>query len=210
MTVARPDGTYVCNLRRTVGDVPRHTLRIRMRSVDAMVAESVWARVGGMDPGADEEDAALLLAASRKFAARNVEPGAAEELAEQTAQLDYVRQSVEELYQDRRDGLYAGEVGRREFAATIRKYQDHETACEEQITRLQEAAQGRSEIPLAAWQDGNPFAPGGLWHGWDVRERREFLALWVDAVTILPMARRTDTPADRVRITWAQAPELIA
>ncbi|MCX4696425.1 recombinase family protein [Streptomyces sp. NBC_01408] len=46
MTVSRAQGTYVCNLRRAVGDESKHVLRVVMSHADDVVASRVWARPG--------------------------------------------------------------------------------------------------------------------------------------------------------------------
>lgn len=207
MTVSRPDMTYVCNLRRSVGDVPRHVLRVGMDAADRTVAERLWAHIRGLDPVEDERGAELLVVASERFAARNADPEAAEESAEQEAQLEHVQQSQRELYEDRRQGLYDGPVGRREFASTAEKYRAHEQRCTARIAELREAATATTEIPLSAWQDGDPFGPEGIWTRMTVEERRAFLSVWVDSVTVAPAESRRQPPADRVTVDWATRQE---
>lgn len=213
MTTSWVQETYVCNLRRAVGDEPKHVVRITMGLADAIVAERVWARLGALDP-ADPEDVEWLSAAAARFAVQGSDPEAAEELAEQEAQLEHVQQSMTELYADRKEGLYEGPTGRRAFADTIRKYQAHEARCAARIYELRAAAVTTARLPVDEWfadSDGDPFAPGGAWSRWDVDEKRAFLALFVDQVTVAPITTRQgndrERAEERIGVRWASLPK---
>jgi site-specific DNA recombinase len=215
MTVANSEGSYVCNLRRSVGHVPRHTARIYMRDADAIVAGRVWTRLSALDPE-DDDDVALLAAAAERFAVQGTDPEAAAELAEQEAQLDHVQRSMKELYQDRQDGLYEGATGRQAFKDTILKYQQHEARCLARIDELKAAATTATRLPIDEWfsesEDGNPFAPGGLWERWDVETKRSFVSLFVDSVTVAPATtkrgKRLERADERIEIKWATLTEV--
>lgn len=212
LTTAWADETYTCNMRRAVGRIPRHTLRTTMEHTDAIVAERVWARLGALDPS-DPEDIEWLAAAAERFAVQGVDSEAAEELAEQEAQLEHVQQSMKELYADRSDGLYEGPTGRRAFADTIKKYQAHEDRCTERLAELREAAVTTARLPVDEWfssADGDPFADGGVWERWDVEERRAFLSLFVGRVVVKEAGTKRGTTRERteerVEIEWATVP----
>lgn len=110
MTVSRAQGTYVCNLRRTVGDEPKHVLRVVMSHADDVVASRVWDRLGALDPS-DPDDVEWLSTAAERFAVQGSDPQAADELGEQEAQLLHVQASMEALYNDSAEGLYEGAAG---------------------------------------------------------------------------------------------------
>ncbi|MFJ7266351.1 recombinase family protein [Streptomyces sp. NPDC099050] len=212
LTVARLTGTYVCNLRRAVGDEPRHVLRVTMNHADDVVASRVWARLGALD-ASDPDDIEWLSVAAGRFAVQGTDPQAAEELGEQEAQLLHVQASMEALYADRAEGLYDGTVGKKAFKDTIQKYRAHEEACTARITELTASATTAARLPLDEWfsdTDGDPFAEGGIWSRWDIDERRAFLALFVDSVTVAPNASKSGTARDRVdgrvEIAWASLP----
>ncbi|MEU1037713.1 recombinase family protein [Streptomyces sp. NPDC005907] len=210
MTISNSDSTYVCNLRRSVGDAPKHVVRIGMREADAVVASRLWAKVASLDPD-DPDDVAILATAAERFAAQGEDPEASAELAEQEAQLEHVQRSMEELYRDRRDGLYEGVTGRKAFKDTITKYQAHEARCMARIEELSTARTSAVRLPMDAWfadsDDGDPFAPGGLWDRWDVTEKRAFLSLFVDSVTVNPASTRQGTTLERadgrIEVHWA-------
>lgn len=212
LTVARLTGTYVCNLRRGVGDEPRHVLRVAMSHADDVVASRVWARLGGLD-ASDPDDIEWLSVAAERFAVQGTDPQAAEELGEQEAQLLHVQASMEALYADRAEGLYDGSTGKKAFKDTIHKYRAHEEACVSRIAELTTSATTATRLPLDEWfsdTDGDPFAESSVWRRWDVDERRAFLALFVDAVTVAPNVSKSGTDRDRVDgrigIKWASLP----
>ncbi|MFI6002641.1 recombinase family protein [Streptomyces sp. NPDC051366] len=213
MTVSRAQGTYVCNLRRAVGGEPKHVLRVVMSHADDIVASRVWARLGTLDPS-DPQDVEWIEAASERFAVQGTDPEAAAELAEQEAQLLHVQASMDELYSDRADGLYDGAVGKKAFTDTIRKYRAHEEACTAGIAELTALATTATRLPIDEWfsdEDADPFAVGGVWSRWEVDERRAFLGLFVDAVTVAPNASKAGTDRERVdgriEIVWTSRPE---
>ncbi|MGI5136200.1 MULTISPECIES: hypothetical protein [unclassified Streptomyces] len=210
MTISNADETYVCNLRRSVGDAPKHVLRIRRQEADAIVGARLWSKVASLDPD-DPNDVAILAAAAERFAVQGTDPEAAAELAEQEAQLLHVQQSMRTLYADRDEGLYEGSTGRQAFKDTIRKYQAHETRCAARIDELKAAATTATKLPIDEWfansDDGDPFVPGGLWDRWDVPDKRAFLSLFVDSVTVKPATTKRGTALERadgrIEIEWA-------
>lgn len=210
MTVSNSDETYVCNLRRSVGDTPKHVVRIKMPHADAIVAGRLWSKVASLDPD-DPNDVSLLVAAAERFAVQGIDPEAAAELAEQEAQLEHVQSSMRELYQDRKDGLYEGVTGRAAFKDTILKYQQHEARCAARIDELKAAATSATRLPIDEWfadsDDGDPFAPGGLWDHWEVPDKRAFLSLFVDAVTVNAATTKRGTALERaderIEVAWA-------
>ncbi|WP_330301102.1 recombinase family protein [Streptomyces sp. NBC_00503] len=212
MTVSRAQGTYVCNLRRTVGDEPKHVLRVVMSHADDVVASRVWDRLGALDPS-DPDDVEWLSTAAERFAVQGSDPQAADELGEQEAQLLHVQASMEALYNDSAEGLYEGAAGKKAFKDTIQKYQAHEQACTARIAELTASATVSTRLPLDEWfidTDSGPLAEGGIWGRWEVDERRAFLGLFVDAVTIAPNASKAGTDRERVDgridLVWATRP----
>ncbi|MEU3072199.1 recombinase family protein [Streptomyces laurentii] len=208
LTIASSDESYTCNLRRTVGDVPKHTLRVRQAPLNDIVTERVWARVSGLDP-ADPDDLELLIAASERFAKQGADPAAANELAEQEAQLEHVQESIRGLAADR--DSYVGPTARQAFRATMAKYAAHEERCTERIAELAAQTASSTRIPLDEWTehtDGDPFAPESTWQRWDVDEQRAFLALFVDRIIVGPAGTSRGTLRDRsderTEIVWAK------
>ncbi|MBW5485912.1 recombinase family protein [Streptomyces bambusae] len=211
LTIARAGaGAYVCNLRRAVGKEEKHVLRIGMDHTDRIVAERVWARLGALD-ASNPDDVEWLSVAAERFAVQGADPEAAAELAEQEAQLQHVQQSVEELSEDR--DAYVGPTARKAFRETMAKYAAHEEQCAQRIDELRASAATSARLPIDEWTeagDGNPFDPEGVWARWSVAERRSFLSLFVDAVTVAAAASKSG-PAEeraerRINVEWAARP----
>ncbi|WP_228973381.1 recombinase family protein [Streptomyces sp. DH12] len=206
MTVARTAQSYVCNLRRRVGDQERHVLRISQEFADAIVAERVWARLSALDPS-DPDDLELLAAAAERFAVQGASPEAAEELAEQEAQLEHVQESIKALTEDR--DAYVGPTARAAFRTTMAKYAAHEARCMERIAELTAQASTSTRLPLDEWlEDDDPFAANGLWARWGVDDRRAFLALFVDHIRVAPAGGKSGSARERaerrIEIEWVK------
>lgn len=210
-TVSNGDGSYVCNLRRSVGDTPRHMMRTPQTDTDQIVAMAVWGRVAALDPS-DPDDMELLAVAAERFGKQGTDPQAAAELAEQEAQLEHVQQSIRELSEDRES--YAGPTARQAFRDTMAKYAKHEERCTQKIAELSAMVTSSTKLPLDEWteaHDGNPFAEGGIWSRWSVDERRAFLAVFVDHVTVAPAHTKRGTTRERtearLEVVWAKPVE---
>ncbi|MFE5828762.1 recombinase family protein [Streptomyces sp. NPDC056508] len=211
LTVSSGDKSYVCNLRRSAATAPRHVLRVPQAEADAIVAGRVWARISALDPE-DPDDIDLLATAAERFAKQGADPEAAEELAEQEAQLAHVQQSIRELSEDRES--YAGPTARKAFQDTMRKYAAHEERCMAHIAELTATTSASVRIPIDEWTedtDGDPFAPGGIWSRWDVDERRAFADIFVDHITAAPVTTKRGTTYqrtdNRLEIAWVEPAE---
>jgi hypothetical protein len=162
-----------------------------------------------MDP-MDPEDEEFLSEAARRFAAQQDTSERQAELAAARAELEHVRGALRTVYQDRQDGLYGGETGRKMFTESVTRLTAHEERTAARVADLDAAGNSAVAIPLE-WTDGemDPIGPGSTWAGWDLQERRDFIALFVDQIRItksIGRGRNANTE-DRVVITWAQAPE---
>lgn len=180
-------------------------------AADDHVARSVFARMLNLDPE-DAADGALIAETARRFASQISTDGTAQELKECQAQLAHTEESLAHIYADQRAGLYAGKVGRTAFAEAVGAMQRTEETCRARIAELEAAQTTAIALPVDEWYDAtvspDPIGPGSVWASWGITERREFLALWVDRVTVrqAPSLKRMDI-ADRLEITWATAAE---
>ncbi|WP_329563772.1 recombinase family protein [Kitasatospora sp. NBC_01266] len=202
-----PQHYYKCN--RLGGVVPGHGgLLIRADVTDDHVAGHVWARLTNMDPE-DPEDLEWLAEASLRFA--HQQQGADEE-AERiaaAAELEHVREALRTLYQDRQDGLYTGETGKRMFTDSVTRLTAHEERVSARLEYLQAARHRTIEIPHEWTEPGeNPIGEGSTWAAWPLERKREFLALFVDSVRITKAVGRgrNANTQDRVIIKWAELP----
>ncbi|MEU9113026.1 recombinase family protein [Streptomyces sp. NPDC048483] len=199
---------YKCN--RAGGVVPGHGgLVISMGGADDEVARRVWARLTAMDPS-DEDDREWLAEAARRFAHQQDTSERETEHAAARSELDHVRESLRVLYQDRQEGLYAGPVGTNMFRESVERLTAHEQRTQERLNELEAAADVAAAIP-GEWTtvDGGPIGEGSPWAAWDLQEKREFLALFIDSVRIAKSVGRgrNANTCDRVLVRWAELPQ---
>ncbi|MEU1269850.1 recombinase family protein [Streptomyces sp. NPDC005799] len=199
---------YRCN-RAQSGAVPGHGgLAINMDAADDVAVRTVWSRLTALDPE-DPEDLEWLAEAARRFAAQADTGERQAELAAARAELEHVREALRTLYVDRQAGLYAGAVGDQMFRESVERLTAHEARTAGRVEELGTAEAGTVAIP-SEWTDpeGDPLGPESTWAGWALSERREFLALFVDRVTVarsVGRGRNANT-AERVAVHWAEAP----
>ncbi|ARF55125.1 hypothetical protein B1H19_13780 [Streptomyces gilvosporeus] len=199
---------YKCN--RAGGVVPGHGgLVISMVDADDEVARRVWARLTAMDPS-DEDDREWLAEAARRFAHQRDTSQREADRAATRAELEHVRDALRTIYQDRQEGLYAGEVGSKMFRESVERLTAHEGRTAERLAELDGAAGAAIEIP-AEWTSlsGDPIGEGTPWSDWGLEECREFLGLFIDSVRIAKAVGRgrNANTRDRVVIRWAEKPQ---
>lgn len=199
---------YRCN-RASVGTVQGHGgLAINMAAADDVTARRVWSRLEAMDP-ADPEDREFLAEAARRFAAQQDTGEREAELSAARAELEHVRAALRTVYQDRQDGLYGGETGRQMFMDSVTRLTAHEERTAARVAELGTAGHDAIRIPAEWTEPGtDPLGADSLWAGWDLQEKREFLALFVDQVRVTKSVGRgrNANTEHRIRIKWATAP----
>lgn len=199
---------YRCN-RAQSGAVPGHGgLAIDMGTTDDVVTRAVWSRLTAMDPE-DPADVAWLDEAARRFAAQEDTSERLAELAAARAELEHVREALRTLYADRQAGLYSGDVGTAMFRESVERLTARESRTAARVDELGTADAGTVAIP-AEWVDPgeDPIGPGSPWANWALAERREFLAFFVDRVTVaksIGRGRNANTE-QRITVHWAEAP----
>lgn len=197
---------YTCP--RPTSRLNSHGLTIRAEVADDIAARQVWARLANADIE-NENDREWLAAAALRYARQRDTAGLEEERAETEAQLEHVRDSMQQLYTDRAEGLYDGPIGRNAFRETLAKYQSHEASCVKRLAEIDAETSHTIEIP-SSWTgvapDQDPLGKGSVWAGWDVVARREFLAYFVTAFKVARSDKRGRGAATEKRITpmWAQ------
>ncbi|MFH9819900.1 zinc ribbon domain-containing protein [Streptomyces sp. NPDC017230] len=200
---------YRCN-RAQSGAIPGHGgLAIRREETDDEVSRRVWTRLTALDPE-DPEDLEWLAEAARRFAHQQDTSQRETERAAARAELEHVRAALRTLWLDRQANLYPGEFGAQMFAESLERLTAHERRVADRLTELdRETAKGIA-IPTEWTEvDGDPLGEGSTWAGWDLKMKREFLALFVDSVRIaksIGRGRNANT-RERILIRWAEAPE---
>jgi hypothetical protein len=146
---------------------------------------------------------------TRRFAAQADTGERQAELAAARAELEHVREALRTLYVDRQAGLYAGAVGDQMFRESVERLTAHEARTAGRVEVLGTAEADTVAIP-SEWTapEGDPLGPESTWAGWDLSARREFLALFVDRVSVarsVGRGRNANT-AERVAVHWTAAP----
>jgi DNA invertase Pin-like site-specific DNA recombinase len=203
---------YRCN-RAGSGAVSGHGgLGIRADVTDDVVTRYVWGRLEALD-FEDPEDREFLAEAARRHAAQEDTSERQAELSAARAELEHVRAALRTLYSDRQDGLYGGETGKAMFAESVARLTAHEERTAARVAELETAGPSTIAIP-SEWTapEGDPIGPGSTWAGWDLQEKREFLALFLDRVEIAPSVGRgrNANTEERIKVTWAEAPNTTA
>ncbi|KUO21213.1 hypothetical protein AQJ91_09550 [Streptomyces dysideae] len=186
----------------------KQRVSIQVEATDDYLVRQVWARVMNADPE-DPEDATLLAAAAQRFAQRQDTVGVAFECNELEAQIEHTQESLRQIYDDRRAGLYKGAVGQAAFIDAVRSMQLTEETCTVRLRELRETQVNMVRLPLNEWIEAagpEPIGEGTPWSTWTMAERRDFLKLWVDHVEVLPgtPGRKEVVVAERLLIHWAR------
>ncbi|WP_281273012.1 recombinase family protein [Streptomyces reniochalinae] len=179
---------------------------IKASEVDAYVTERVFARMLNLDHE-DADDLTLMREVARRFAAQTDTSATANELAEYKAQLKHTEQSLKDLYEER--GLYKGKDGKTAWRNAVSTMLATQARCHDEIERLEAEQTERIVLPIDEWyaaESNDPTGPGSPWSTWGIIKRREFLALWLDGITVTqPEDARTRLPVEeRVTLRWAQ------
>ncbi|MGR3938221.1 recombinase family protein [Streptomyces sp. BRA346] len=201
---------YRCN-RAQSGSVPGHGgLAINMDDTDDVVARRVWTRLTAMDPD-DPEDLEWLAEAARRFAKQQDSSETEAELAAARAELEHVREALRTLYTDRQAGLYVGEVGTQMFRESVERLTAHEARTSERIAELETTDSATIAIP-GEWTvvGEDPIGEGSPWAAWDLKRKRDFLALFIDSVRITKSVGRgrSANTRERVHVLWAASPDV--
>ncbi len=202
--------SYRCRRRKALPGQHEGDCTISMAALDKHVADKVFARIKTAE--GDEETLAMLWEATRRFGKLTEAPETSGERASLVAERADAAQALEELYEDRAAGSYGGPIGRKHFrkaeaAATLRLQ-----GAEERLTELE--ANDAPVLPIRQWvpEDPNldPTGKGSWWHAATVEDKRVFVELFVDRITVIkaPTGKGAGTPVeDRVTITFATPPK---
>jgi DNA invertase Pin-like site-specific DNA recombinase len=157
---------------------------VSQAALDKFVAERIFNRIRHAE--GDEETLAMLWEAARRFGKLTESPEKAGERASLVAERADALQALEELYDDRAEGGFVGPVGRKHFRKQEATLQLRLQGAEERLAEL--AAGDAPILPLESWfpedPDADPTGPDSWWGKADVSDRREFVALFVDKITV--------------------------
>ncbi|MFJ6136951.1 recombinase family protein [Kitasatospora sp. NPDC092286] len=201
--------SYRCRRRKILPGQHAGDCTISQAALDDHVVRSVFALLREVEH--DHEALAVLAEATRRFGVANEKPERVRERSMLVAERADAARALEELYDDRKAGGYRGDIGRRRFLSEESALLALLEAAEERIAVLQEAI--TPVIPIAEWlpQDtsADPIGPGSWWHGADIAERRKFIKLFVDRITVFKSKERGGRAPvqERVKIEFAKRNE---
>lgn len=210
---------YRCTRPRG-GEYPgQHTggVTIAQEYADEYVARRIFALIQAAERDADAGD--VMREAARRFGSLSEPAETAQERRALVAERADAVRALEELYDERDEGGFRSAIGRRRFLKAETAANDRLEATEHRL-----AALGESDVPvlpLRQWlpdsPDVDPIGPGSWWHQATLEERRAFVVLFVERITVrkgtIRGGRRNDPlafarqVAERMTITWAQAPD---
>lgn len=203
--------SYQCKPRKREKGMHAGVCTMVMHNVDSYVAQSIFALIKTAEE--DEDTLAILHEATVRFGKLTEAPETTGERSSLLAERADALRSLNDLYDDREAGGYAGAVGRKRFLQAEGKASFRLQGAEERLAELDAAINPR--LPIQEWMPADPGADpigeGSWWHSASIEDRRTFVRLWVDRITIaknLPGRTGTQIAAsDRITIKWAEPEE---
>ncbi|SCL33108.1 Site-specific DNA recombinase [Micromonospora nigra] len=177
---------------------------ISQRALDDYVARRIFALIATAEDDPDTLD--VIAEATRRFGVASADPAAVAARGTMSGELDEARRALDELYDDRAAGAYAGTIGQARFRTSAAALNGRIEALTAQLDALDAAAS--PTLPIEQWlaEPGeDPIGPGSWWDRTALPERRAFVALFVARVEVRKApARGHRAPVDtRVSLTWA-------
>lgn len=157
--------------------------------LDDYIARRIFALIGTAE--GDAQTLAVLAEATRRFGQANEKAETTQERTRLVGERAEAARALEELYEDRAAGVYSGEIGTKHFRKNQATLSARLEAAEQRMRELD--AGSLPMLPIAEWmpeEGGDPIGPGSWWHSATLEERREFVALFVDRITVRKAARR--------------------
>ncbi|KRC85211.1 hypothetical protein ASE25_19365 [Terrabacter sp. Root85] len=177
-------GAYRCMKARR-GQTGCDGVAVAVRHSEAYVTGEVLRRLSHLDPE-DEADAALLSAASERFAAKTTASADIEaRSAAQRARAEALA-ALDRLDDDRAAGLFDGANGAERYARQVRNLSARVEGAAATLESLAPSAPVVPFLDLLASADdpsGDPLLEGP-WASWSVEEWREFLDLFLVRVVV--------------------------
>ncbi|MBM4794823.1 hypothetical protein HXP44_22845 [Streptomyces sioyaensis] len=195
-------GSYRCRRRRVLPGQHEGDCTISQKTLDQFVARRICAIIQSAED--DPETADILAEATRRYAAQKEDPELAGERRSLLAERADARQALEELYDREEAGDYNDPVGRRRFRERKDRLMGVTERTEARLSELETAA--TPALPIHLWLAPgapavDPIGPGSWWDTAPVEDRRAFVKLFVERITITkavgagkssPVETRTD------------------
>ncbi|QMU67178.1 recombinase family protein [Streptacidiphilus sp. P02-A3a] len=156
--------------------------------------DHVARRIFNLIQTAEGDDGALavLNAATNTFAQSQENPAQVAERSAVVAERADAQRALDELYDDLDASVYAGKTGRERFLAKKAKIDARLGAVD---VRLSEISTPKDVVlPLMQWlpadPEADPVGPGSWWYGAEMEEKRAFVSLFVERITVSKAATR--------------------
>ncbi|GLW31443.1 recombinase family protein [Actinoplanes regularis] len=190
----------------------RHSCTVSMSTLDAFVRFRIGRMIDSFDPEdpEDTEVGAILTEATRRYAVAHSDPATAAQRATVAAELVEATASLDRLGETLATAKGAAAlVLERQVTATGARVDDL-TASLEALNKAMTAT-----IPLTGWTSSEYGDEGSWWDSAPIAERREFVGLFIDRMTVSRAAAKGGRPTrtdpwgaigPRVELDWAKAP----
>jgi site-specific DNA recombinase len=182
-------GTYRCALHRR-GSNRCHGAAVAMRQSDDFIIRAVWDQLRDLDL-TDPDDRYFFSAVARRYATRT-EADPEREAARRMAQavINDAEAALAQLDDDRAAGVFAGASGTERYRRTAATLNERAEAARATLAALPTADPADDEAALREVLDllrheGLDYRdPDSPWAAWSLQERRDFLSLFLDRVTV--------------------------
>lgn len=183
---------------------------ISMAAADEYVARRLFALISTAE--GDPDTLSILAEATLRYGRRvesSVTAGEREQAQEEQRNLT---EALKELYSREDAPEYANPIGHRHWQERVINYAARLEAVERRLTVLDAAQSVR--LPIHEWMpedpDVDPIGPGSWWHAASLPDKRDFLSLFLDGVTVLKAKKLPGRPrildvSGRLRIKWNDA-----
>lgn len=179
---------------------------VSMSALDDYVARRIFALISTADED-DRDTLEILKEAARLYGIASADPAVSVRRGALAADLDDAEKSIEQLYDDRQAGGYAGTIGTKRFRAEELKLSTRIEALKAQLDELDDSISPM--LPVEQWlgEPGtDPIGEGSWWHGAPLAERRGMVSLFVRRITVHKAPTDTTRPPieSRVTIDWVR------
>jgi hypothetical protein len=161
-----------------------------MRQSDDFIIRAVWDQLRDLDL-TDPDDRYFFSAVARRYASRT-EADPEREAARRMAQavINDAEAALDQLDDDRAAGVFAGASGTERYRRTAAALNERAEAARATLAALPTADPADDEAALREVLDllrheGLDYRdPDSPWAAWNLQERRDFLSLFLDRVTV--------------------------
>ncbi|MCX4663478.1 recombinase family protein [Streptomyces uncialis] len=195
---------YRCEIPRGVPSPPEHDggVTVSMTTLDAYVAERIFALIQTAE--GDPETAAIISEATRRFGERQERPGIKADRRAAALEKKEAETALETLYDDREAGGYQGTIGQRRFVESERRLNGIVDALTAHIADLEAASS--PVLPIGQWlpedPEDSPVGEGSWWATASIKDRRDFVTLFVERIEFTKARTTRPKIEERVRIRF--------